>query len=70
MSTPPMSLEHHIQDSIARVPDLSPKQKLALRNTLTTMMRDISFIRMLAESAHMHGPWSAAALDPQGNPIG
>jgi len=70
LSDAPQSLEHHIQDAIARVPDLSPKQKLALRNTLTTMLRDISFIRMLAEAAHMHGPWSQAAMDSQGNPVG
>ena len=43
LSGPPESLEHHIQDAIARVPDLSPRQRLALRNTMMTMTRDIGF---------------------------
>jgi hypothetical protein len=65
-----MSLEHHVQDAIAKIPDLSPRQKLALRNTLMAMCRDISFIRMLADSAKAAGPWSEAAVqgtDSQGN---
>jgi hypothetical protein len=71
LSTPPMSLEHHIQDAIAKVPDLSPRQKLALRNTFMTLTRDIGFIKLITESAHAHGPWSEAAthLDSQGNVI-
>jgi hypothetical protein len=55
-----MSIEHHVQDAIARVPDLSPRQKLALRNVLMAMTRDISFIRMIADSAR--GPWTEAAV--------
>jgi hypothetical protein len=34
-----MSIEHHVQDAIAKIPDLSPRQKLALRNTLMAMTR-------------------------------
>jgi hypothetical protein len=49
-----------VQDALARVPDLSPKQKLALRNTLMQMTRDISFIRLIADSAR--GPWTEAAV--------
>jgi hypothetical protein len=71
LSTPPASLEEHVADAISKVPDLSSKQKLALRNTFLQMCRDISFIRMLSESAHAHGPWSEQAahptMDSQGN---
>jgi hypothetical protein len=52
LSGAPQSLEHYIQDSIARVPDLSPRQKLALRNTIMTMTRDIGFIRLIHEQTH------------------
>jgi hypothetical protein len=71
LSTPPMSLEHYIQDAIAKVPDLSPRSRLALRNTFMSLTRDIGFIRLITESAHAHGPWSAQAthLDSQGNPV-
>jgi hypothetical protein len=63
MSTPPMSLEHYIQDAIAKVPDLSPRQRLALRNTFMSLTRDIGYIRLITESAHAHGPWSQQAVD-------
>ena len=71
MSGPPMSLEHYIQDSVAKVPDLSPRQKLALRNTFMALTRDIGFIRLITESAHAHGPWSTAAthMDSKDNPV-
>jgi hypothetical protein len=70
LSGAPMSLEHYVQDSIARVPDLSPRQKLALRNTIMAMTRDIGFIRLIHEQTH--GPYSdqAAGMDSQGNPVG
>ena len=57
---PPMSLEEHVQDAIARVPDLSPRQRNALRNVMMGMTRDTSFIRLIADAAR--GPWSAAAV--------
>jgi hypothetical protein len=43
LSGKPMSIEHHIDDAIAKVPDLSPKQRNALRNTMMAMTRDVSF---------------------------
>jgi hypothetical protein len=58
-SEPPTSLEHHVQDAIAKVPDLSPRQRLALRNTIMAMTRDISFIRLIHEQTR--GPWSDQA---------
>jgi hypothetical protein len=62
---PPESLEHHVQDAIARVAGLSPRQRLALRNELMRMTRDIGFLKLIHESAR--GPWSEAVLDSQGN---
>jgi hypothetical protein len=67
-----MSLEHHVQDSIAKVPDLSPRQKLALRNTLMAMCRDISFIKLVHEQAHHLGPYSdqaAGVRQDEGRPL-
>jgi|SRR6516165_2506424 hypothetical protein len=71
-SEPPMSLEHHVQDAIAKIPDLSPRQKLALRNTLMAMCRDISFIKLVHEQAHQLGPYSDQAAGvpmDQGRPL-
>jgi hypothetical protein len=62
---PPESIEHHVQDAIARVAGLSPRQRLALRNELMRMVRDIGFLKLIHESAR--GPWTAATLDSQGN---
>jgi hypothetical protein len=62
LSGPPQSLEEHVQDAIARVPDLSAKQKLALRNVLMGMTRDVSFARMVLDQAKAKGPWSEAAV--------
>jgi hypothetical protein len=56
-----MSIEHHVQDAIAKIPDLSPRQKLALCNTLMAMTRDISFIRLIHDQARHLGPYSDQA---------
>jgi hypothetical protein len=64
-----MSIEHHVQDAIAKIPDLSPRQKLALRNTLMALCRDISFIKLIAEQAHHLGPYSEAAAQDEGRPL-
>jgi hypothetical protein len=68
LSEPPTSLEEHVQDCIAKVPDLSNKQKLALRNTIMAMTRDISFLKMAMEQA---GPWTKAAVQgsDEGRPL-
>jgi hypothetical protein len=63
LSGPPQSIADHIDQAIARVAGLGPKQKLGLHNELTRMVRDISFLRMSMESAHAHGPWSQQAVD-------
>jgi hypothetical protein len=62
-----MSIEHHVQDAIARVADLNPKQRLALRNELMRMTRDIGFVRLIAQQTH--GPYSEAAVQDEGRPL-
>jgi len=67
---PPASLEEHIQDAIAKVPDLSPRQRNALRNTLMSMTTDISFIRLIHEQTR--GPYSdqaAGVRQDEGRPL-
>jgi hypothetical protein len=34
---------------------------------MTTLCRDISFIRMIAQQTH--GPWSEAAVQDEGRPL-
>jgi hypothetical protein len=69
LSGEPMSIEHHIDDCLARVKGLSPGQKTALKAELGRMFRDLSFLRELTEQARASGPWSQAAVttDSQGN---
>ena len=71
LSGPPESIADHIDQALDRVKGLGPKQRLALHNELTRMVRDISFLRMAMEAARAHGPWSEAAthMDSQGNPV-
>jgi hypothetical protein len=60
---PPQNIQEHIEQAIAKVPRIGPQQRTALIHTLMGMMRDISFIRMLADSARAAGPWSQHAVD-------
>ena len=71
LSTPPESIQHHIDDALARVADLSGRQKTALKAELGRMMRDLSFIRQLTGAARASGPWSEAATHPsdEGRPL-
>src|SRR5215831_13283886 len=64
LSTPPESLADHIDDAIARVPDLSAKQRAAVKAAMTTMLRDIGFNKMMADQAKAH----AIPMD-QGRPL-
>jgi hypothetical protein len=64
LSTPPESLADHIDDALARVPDLSAKQRAAVRAAMTTMLRDIGFNKMMADQAKAH----ALPMD-QGRPL-
>jgi len=64
LSTPPESLEHYIQDSIARVAGLTGSQRRALQGELMRTVRDVGFIRAVHEQSL--GPHSDQA---QGRPM-
>lgn len=49
---------------MARVADLSPRQRTAVRAEVLRMMNDITFLRQLMEEARARGPWSAEAVHP------
>jgi hypothetical protein len=57
-------LADHIDDAIARVPDLSAKQRVAIKAAMTTMLRDIGFNRLMADQSRAH----AVPMD-QGRPL-
>jgi hypothetical protein len=57
---PPQSIADHIDDALKHVAGLTPKQRLAVHNEMVKLCRDISFIRMIADSAR--GPWSDQAV--------
>jgi hypothetical protein len=66
----PQSLADHVDQALDRVKGLGPRQKLALHNELTRMLRDIEVIRLVAHSAR--GPWSDQAAGvpmDQGRPL-
>ena|SRR6516164_3805093 len=65
---PPMSIADHVDDALRHVAGLTPRQRLAVHNEMTKLCRDISFIRMIAESAR--GPWSEQAVrQDEGRPL-
>ena len=63
LSTPPETIQHHVDDYLARVADLSGRQRQAVRAEVLRMMNDITFLRMLTEEARARGPWSQHAVD-------
>ena len=63
-SGPPESIQHHVDDALARVADLSPRQRNAVRAEMLRMMNDITFLRQLTDEAKARGPWSAEAVHP------
>jgi hypothetical protein len=69
LSTPPESIQHHVDDCLARVADLSPRQRNAVRAEMLRMMNDITFLRMLTTEARARGPWSEAAVQDEGRPL-
>ena len=64
LTTQPETVEDFIADSIARVADLSARQRTALKGELMRTMHDIHFLRTLMDSAKAKGPWSAEAVHP------
>ena len=69
LSEPPMSIEHHIDDALARVADLTGRQRNAVRAEMLRMMHDITFLRQLTDEARARGPWSEAAVQDEGRPL-
>jgi len=63
LSTQPESVEHYIEDSLARA-DLSARQPTAVKAELMRTLHDIRFLRMLTDEAKARGPWSAEAVQP------
>ena len=63
----PQSLADHVDQCLARVKGLGPKQKLALHNEVLRMLRDIEVIRLVAHS--VKGPYSEAAVQDEGRPL-
>ena len=63
LSTQPESVEHYIEDSLARA-DLSARQRTAVKAELMRTLHDIRFLRMLTDEAKARGPWSAEAVHP------
>ena len=64
LSSPPESLADHIDDAIARVPDLSAKQRAAVKAAMTTMLRDIGFNKLMHDQSQAH-----AIPTDQGRPL-
>jgi hypothetical protein len=59
----PQTLEDHVNEAIAKVANLSPSQRNAVRNVMMGLTRDISFIRLIHDQTR--GPWSDAAAHPE-----
>ena len=64
LSSPPESVPHFVDDALARVADLSGRQKAAVRAEVLRMLNDITFLRMLTNEARARGAWSAEAVHP------
>jgi hypothetical protein len=64
LSEPPTSLSEHVDDALAKVKDLSVKQRAAVKAAMTVMLRDIGFNRLMAEQSRAH----ALPMD-QGRPL-
>jgi hypothetical protein len=60
---PPESIQHHVDDALAHVADLTGRQKAAVKTQILRMMNDITFLRQLTADARARGPWSQAAVD-------
>ena len=57
---PPQSIADHVDAALARVPNRTPRRRLALHNAMLAMTRDISLIKLVADTAR--GLWSEAAV--------
>jgi hypothetical protein len=66
---PPQNIQEHIEQALAKVPNIGPKQRTALIHVLMAMTRDIDFLRQLTAAAKASGPWSEAAVQDEGRPL-
>jgi hypothetical protein len=66
---PPQNVEEHISQALAKVPNISSRQRTALTHVLMAMCRDIDFLRQLTAAAKAIGPWSQAAVSDEGRPL-
>jgi hypothetical protein len=65
MKGPPQTLEDHVNEAIGKVAGLSAGQRLAVRNAVMGLTRDISVIKLIMQEAR--GPWSERAAEgPKG----
>jgi len=60
----PLSATSPAAAALARVPNLSPRDRNAIRNVMLQKTRDLDFIRLIMEGAR--GPWSERAAQPEG----
>jgi hypothetical protein len=44
---PPASISEHISHAVAKIPDLSPKQRNSVHAAMLALTRDISFVKMV-----------------------
>jgi hypothetical protein len=64
LSGQPESVPHFVDDALARVADLTGRQRNAVRAEVLRMLNDITFLRQLTNEARARGPWSAEAVQP------
>ena len=70
LGTQPETLEHYIQDSIARIAGLSGPQRRAQQGELMRTFRDVGFIRALhQQSLGPHSDQAAGVPLDQGRPL-
>jgi hypothetical protein len=53
---PPASIADHIDQAVARVQGLSPKQRLAVHNEMVRLCRDFDFMKRVAAQVRGPGP--------------
>jgi hypothetical protein len=46
----PQSINEHVQHAIAKVPDLSPRQRNAVVAAMVTLCRDIAFLKQVHDA--------------------
>jgi hypothetical protein len=60
----PQSIADHVDQAIAKVQGLNPRQRLAIHNAMVNMMHDVRFLQML--HSQVRDPW---IKQDEGRPI-